>query len=124
MASSRTTNTAEEELFRLVQTIAGLRTLPDADVDFYTKLLDLVTTKARMPQQQMQQAGMLPPQGANPMGAGALGLPPMGPGGGGPPMGMPVPPSPALGGAPPPGLSLPGPGPTQDELSMLLGAGV
>lgn len=123
MAGTRTTNTFSEEMLRLIQTVAGLRVLPDADLEFVTKLEELLTTRARMPEQQMAQAGMIPPQAQNPMGNAALGLPglpPPGPalGGGG---GIPIPPSPQLGADALTGVAAPGPGPSDAALAAILG---
>lgn len=121
--ASRTTNTFSEELFRLIQTVAGLRVLPDVDLEFVTKLEDLLTTRARMPEQQMAQAGMIPSAAQNPMGSAQLGMPGL------PPIdaagGMSIPPSPQMGGGmmpPPPGMAPPGPGPVPADLAQILGA--
>jgi len=140
MAGSRTNNTFSEEVFRLIQTVAGMRVLPDADLDFVTKLEDLLTTKARLPEQSAQAQGMMPPGAQNPMGNAALGLPgmpplppgpPPGPGPMPPPMGMPPmdmgmssPLSSQLGAGAPPGV-MPPPGSPQggapDLASILAG---
>lgn len=127
MASSRTTNTFEEEMVRLVQTVAGMKTRVDADLPWVIELETMILDKIRSPERKLQELGLAPGAGQNPAGNAALGLPggapPMGGPGpmGGPPMGMSIPPSGALGSAPPPGMMAPGPGPSNGDLASILG---
>lgn len=82
--AARSTNTFGEVLQRLLADIAQAMALPDADLEFLAEMQGMVTTKLRAPQQQMMDAGMLPPDGApNGMPAGMPGgAPPLPPGGG------------------------------------------
>lgn len=82
--AARSTNTFGEILQRLLADIAQAQALPDADLDFLATMQGMVVEKLRAPQQQMMDAGMLPPDGApNGMPPGMSGgMPPLPPGGG------------------------------------------
>lgn len=81
MASNDTYSGALEVLAKQLATMAGL---VDANLPFVQELLQAVTQEMRSPEMAMQKAGLIPPAGGNPQGAGQLGLPPgvmPGPGG-------------------------------------------
>jgi hypothetical protein len=132
----RATNTFSEGLQKLLQEIAGLHVLPDADMEFLAQLQQMVVGKMREPiDQQTSQGlsqvpgnpGMMPPPmggGMPPMGAGPMsgGMPPgggmdamLGMAGGGTPPG---------GGMGPgiPGLRQESAAPSADALQRLLGS--
>lgn len=98
MAATRTNNTFVEELAGLMHKLADMKLLPDADMPMLIDMETKIIQKARAPEARMQQAGLIPPGGQNPMGNAALGLPGL------PPMGGAPPPSPGdmPGMAPPP----------------------
>jgi hypothetical protein len=104
MASSNDTYAGALEV--LAKQLATMSMLADANLPFVSQLLQMVQDEARSPELAMQRAGVLPPSGGNPQGAGALGLP-MGGVGGGSPGGMSAPPPSFL------GAGVPGAGPQQ-----------
>ena len=117
MASS-SNETYDGALEVLMKQIATMKMLPDANLPFVIELETKIIEEARNPERQMQKAGLLPPGGANPQGAGALGLPP---GGGG--MGMSAPPPSQLGAGAPAGVMQSPAGPANaDEMRRVLTA--
>lgn len=133
---TRSANSMQEYLSGLLQDVAYMQSLPDADLEYLTNLQAVVLAKLREPMDQAmaQAAQSAPPAlgsatpggglgGPGPMGASPappMGPPP-GPPMGGPPMGLP----PGPNGAPPglpPGLRNGGSMPPVDELRRLVGA--
>lgn len=108
----RASNTMAEGLQALVGTIASMKALPDADMEFLTNLETMVLNKLKEPVRQM--AGQMDQVGP--------GGPPMGPppGMGGPPM---MPPPMGAPGGPPTGVRMGSPMGNPDELRRLLGGG-
>lgn len=102
--ATRSANTMQETLQRLLTDIAQMKTLADADLPWIVELESMVLNKIRQPVEQMQQPGgpLAQPSG-----------PP--PGMGGPP-GLPA-------GAPMGGMNAGAAAPNADELQRLLGAG-
>jgi hypothetical protein len=134
---ARTQNTMSEYLTSLLQDVAYMQALPDADLEFLTNVQQMLVSKLREPIEMAMQASMGggPPGlgSADPsMGGGMMpGMDPMGGGGGMDPMaammgqmggGMP-PPSPDMQGASqlPPGLRNGIQMPPVDELRRLVG---
>lgn len=66
----------------LMKQLATMKGLADANLPFLIQLETQIIGEIRSPERQMQAAGIIPPAGQNPQGAGALSLP----GGGGMPM--------------------------------------
>ena len=119
MPGTRTDNTFAESLTKLLRSLADMKVLPDADLEFILNLEMQVVQKLREPIDNMQAQGSTQIPGAPPMG------PPMGPplgiGGGLPPE--------LMGGGMPPGMGMGGgvPGvrqepsmPNPDELRRIL----
>jgi hypothetical protein len=106
---TRRTNTAAEALQEMLQQVAYIQSLPDADLDFLTTLQVMLLAKLREPMQQylqMVQGQLNPAQQQVPMapsGTGPIGAVP-----------SPVP-------GPPPGLRSGGQLPSVDELRRLVG---
>ena len=90
--AQRSTNTMVEMLQRFLSDIAQAKTALDADLPFLLQLESMVLGKLRDPNTQMQQAGLLPPDGSqSPAGASPAAMPgamPPGMGGGDMPPGM------------------------------------
>lgn len=112
---TRTDNTFQEELTKLLTSIAQMKALPDADLQFLTQLETMVLSQLRAPIDAMQAQGMTNAPSSLAVGAPAGGPgpqgPPPGPGGGG---GGGLPGVPSMVGA---GL------PNPDELRRLLNGG-
>lgn len=98
--ATRSANTMQETLQRLLTDIAQMKTLADADLPWIVELETMVINKIRQPVEQMQQPG------------GPLAQP----GGAPPPPGLPA-------GAPMGGMNAGAAAPNPDELQRLLGAG-
>ena len=119
MGVTRTANTQAEGLENLIQSIAMMKTMPDADIAFLTSLETQVLQYLRQPTQNLQNPQLPPNQ--NP--TASPGMPPGQTPMSGPPAG------------PPPGISLPasplasrlGPmgggnaGPNPDEMRRMMG---
>lgn len=104
--ASRSTNTMQEALQKLMRDLADMKTLGDADLPFIVELETSVINYFKRPVDQMRQEGQLPPADPN------AGMPP-----GAPPsdMGLPA-------GSPMGGGMMAGPkAPSTDELSRVLG---
>lgn len=128
---TRSANTMQEYLAGLLQDVAYMQSLPDADLEYLTNLQAVVLTKLREPMEAAmaaaQSSGPPPLGSASPMGgspASPMGAPPMGGGPMGPPPGMGGGPPMGGGGAPqlPPGLRNGIALPPVDELRRLVGA--
>lgn len=117
LRGTRDTNTMAEALRGVMQDLAFIQTLPDADVEFIASLQQTILSKLRAPMEAyMQSQGMQPGgAGAPPMMDPAMMGAPMGPG-------PAAPPSPDMGGGGVPGLRNGGALPPVDELRRLLGA--
>lgn len=107
----------------LARQLTDMKALPDCNLPFVVGLETQVLGEIRSPERKAQEAGLIPSQGANPMGNSALGLPgapPMDPGmgGGG---GMSAPPSSMMGAGAPPGVSMAPPAPTPQDMAALMG---
>lgn len=102
-SGARTQNTMQEGLTGLLQNVAYLQTLPDADLEYLVNLQALLVGKLRQP---MQDA----------MAAAQGGVPPLGSASPMPPMGGPM----DMGGMPP-GVPGPPPGPVPPGLRNGIG---
>lgn len=69
--ATRTDNTMSEALQKLHKEVAQLKLLADADLPFIIELETMLIDKIKNPMMQMQDDGMLPPGGPDPMMGGA-----------------------------------------------------
>jgi len=102
--ASRSTNTMQEALQKMMRDIADMKTLPDADIPFLVTIENQVLQRMKQPVEALVQQGQLP--AGDPM---AQGMPSM--------MGA------APGSMQSGGLMAGGMAPSSDELSRLLGSG-
>lgn len=112
---ARISNTMAEGLQTMLGSIATMKALPDADLQFLIELETGILKKLREPVDNM--AGQLQSVGQNGPPPGGM---PGGPPPGGMPPGMPMPPMGAPGGAPT-GMPMGAGAPNPDELQRLIG---
>lgn len=115
MGVTRTANTQAEGLENLIQSIAMMKTMPDADIAFLTSMETQILQYLRQPTQNLQNPQLPPNQ--NP--TGSPGMPPGQQPMTGPPAGPSLPASPMASRLGPLGGGMQGPNP--DEMRRMMG---
>lgn len=122
MPTTRTDNTFQEALMKMLRSLADMKVLPDADLEWVLGIEMQVVQKLREPIDVMEMQGTTGVPGMPPL-SGPMG-PMMDQGMGMPPMPMGPPPGgPMMGGGGVPGIRNEAPMPNPDELRRLLTQG-